>query len=85
MRFWGSVATQNNKGGENMKIMNPKHKLWDEFIERLEGMVNNCKCGRSKNNAKLILKTMPNIDIRGSMQYFNKNGGCCDCEIYLNV
>ena len=51
-----------------MKIMNPKHKLWDEFIERLERMVNSCKCGRSKNNAKLILKTMPNIDIRGSMQ-----------------
>lgn len=34
---------------------------------------------------KLLAKYFPEIDIEATLEYFNEHGGCCDCEILLNV
>ncbi len=84
-----------------MDIMNHEHKLWDEFLERLEGPEGcnfqqkdpddattttwQCAGGTSKEYATAILKTIPDIDIDTSLAFFEDNGGHCDCEILFNV
>ena len=84
-----------------MEIINRDHVLWDEFMGRLEGPEGcdfkmkdpndtNTTTWRCSNKidrefATAILKTMPNIDIEGSMKFFSDNGGFCDCEILFNV
>ena len=81
--------------------MNKDHELWDEFIERLEGPEGcnfrrtdpddsktttwKCSGGSNKDFAVTILKTMPDINIDGSLKFFEDNGGFCDCEILFNV
>ncbi len=84
-----------------MKIMKPGHRRWMEFAARLEGpegcnfryqepnnpasIVCNCEGGRNKCNAEAILKEMGEIDIPGSLLYFERHGGFCDCQILFNV
>ncbi len=78
--------------------MTPEHPLWAEFIERLSGpegcdfrkdengkTVWKCKGGRDKSRARAILATMPGIDVKRSLVYFEAQGGHCDCEILFNV
>jgi hypothetical protein len=80
-----------------MKIMNQEHELWNDFLNRLQGPEGcnfiekggdtawECKGGMNKDFATAILKTIPNIDIEGSLSFFEENGGHCDCEILFNV
>ena len=80
-----------------MKIMNPKHELWNVFLNRLKGpegcnykdedgsLIWECKGGTNKDFATAILKTIPGIDVEGSLAFFEENGGHCDCEILFNV
>jgi hypothetical protein len=35
--------------------------------------------------ATRILRSIPNIDVEGSLQHFIDNGGHCDCEVVLNI
>ena len=80
------------------KNMDKKHPAWKEFYERLDGkegcnfrkdnngeIIWNCKGGRNKELAIAIMEKICNIDIKRSIEYFNKNGGYCDCEIIFNV
>ena len=84
-----------------MEIMNKDHELWNEFIKRLEGPEGcnfrrtdpddpkttrwRCGGGDNKDFAVAILKTMPDINIKKSLKFFEDNGGFCDCEILFNV
>lgn len=63
------------------------HKEWKKFITRLTTAVNKngCKAGNDKSLATNILKKMGNIDIPNTLQYFEDEGGYCDCEILFNV
>jgi hypothetical protein len=78
--------------------MNPQHPRWQEFVTRLEGPEGcnfrkdssgkttwNCKGGRDKRLAIAILQQMADIDLDASVNYFESNGGYCDCEILFNV
>jgi hypothetical protein len=80
------------------QIMTPKHPLWKQFINRLAGPEGcnfqqdkggswswKCKGGNDKSFATAILKTMDNIDIESSLEYFESKGGYCDCEILFNI
>lgn len=77
------------------EIMTPKHPQWEEFLDRLEGP-EGCNLKEGDNGiewtcehdhalATAILKTMPGVDVAGSIAYFEENGGMCDCEILFNV
>jgi len=76
-----------------MEIMTKEHPRWNEFIDRLAGKEgcdfeeDSWKCSRETDKplASKILKSMGNIDVTGSLKYFEKNGGYCDCEILFNV
>lgn len=81
-------------------IMDRNHPKWDEFIQRLEGpegcnfreevpgdsktITWTCKGGKDKSFSKNLLKDY-NVDIEGSLSWFEKNGGFCDCEILYNI
>ncbi len=79
-------------------VMTPAHPLWEEFVQRLEGPEGcdfqqdetgqwqwQCQGGTDKSKAIAILETMPDIDVEASLDYFERHGGYCDCEILFNV
>lgn len=83
----------------DMKIMTPKHDKWNEFYDRLVGP-EGCnftqddphdigtlkwKCYHNHDFSISILKTIPNVDVDKSIEYFKSNGGYCDCEVLFNV
>ena len=83
------------------EIMTTKNKRWKEFLERLEGkegcnfreeepdntesVVWECLGGMDKTLAAKILNKMGNVNIKATLEYFEENGGYCDCEILMNV
>ncbi|MFS8085188.1 MAG: DUF2695 domain-containing protein [Acidobacteriota bacterium] len=85
-------------GDQLQELMWPGHRKWQEFVERLEG-VNGCdfkrdeqgkvtwRCmgGNDKSLATAIMQSMCDVDILGSLTYFEAHGGYCDCEILFNV
>jgi len=83
------------------EIMKPGNARWEEFTERLSGpeacdfklkdpddpmsFTWTCKGGTDKSMATAILEDMGGFDVVGSLVYFERNGGYCDCEILFNV
>lgn len=68
-----------------MEIMTPTHPLWDEFVEQLDEVADECDSTMDKPLAREILESMPDIDVEASFAFFEEYGGYCDCEILLNV
>ena len=82
---------------ERKDVMTPDHPRWEEFCERLEGPEGcnfrrkrdgnttwRCAGGTDKRHARRILTSM-GMDVEESLDYFEANGGYCDCEILFNV
>lgn len=65
------------------QIITYGHPRFDEFITRLSNAVT--WCDNSHDGAIEILNGMPNIDIPGTLEWFESEGGHCDCEICMNV
>lgn len=79
-------------------VMRPAHPRWNEFLQRLggpegcnfgetesEGITWRCNGGRDKSFAIAIMKEMGDVDVEQSLDFFERNGGYCDCEIAFNV
>ena len=75
--------------------MTLKHPRWEEFCTRLDGpegfkedengnITWECS-GQDRTFAVKILSTMPEIDTKASLEYFDNHGGHCDCEILFNI
>jgi hypothetical protein len=86
------------KRNQDGEPMTPTHPRWNEFCARLEGpegcniqtdaegnVTWQCGGGNDKTRAKAILRRMGGIPIQASMDYFEANGGYCDCEILINI
>jgi len=81
------------------EIMNTKHPNFDKFCQLLEGeegcnfrknekgeTIWNCKGRTDKSFATAILKKhFPKVNTKKTLQYFEENGGYCDCEILFNI
>lgn len=80
------------------EIMTPNHELWNLFTSKLlhnlghyEGIIaRRCSSTIERPKTTKILKEMNthllmNIDIEKSLQHMLEKGGCCDCEVVLNV
>lgn len=80
------------------QFMRPGHPRWREFLDKLEGSDGcdfkrdekgeatwRCKGGNDKSLATAILQSLGDVDVPGSLIYFENNGGHCDCEILFNV
>jgi hypothetical protein len=80
-----------------MPLMTPEHPRWAEFTNRLGGPEGcdfredntwRCHGGHDKRFATAILEDMAkteDINVAGSLAYYDQNGGHCDCEILFNV
>lgn len=72
-------------------LMTPQHPQWEDFVVhlviQLGGTEGYWKCGggTDKSKATRILKAISDIDIDGSLRYFERCGAYCDCEILLNI
>jgi hypothetical protein len=81
------------------QTMTPDHPRWDEFCTILAGPVRiiqeksdtgksclDCPTCNDSSFAKAILREhFPEVDVAPSLEYFEENGGFCDCEILMNV
>jgi hypothetical protein len=71
-----------------LKILTPSSNRWYEFGDMLFQRLG-CDlpglCNGDYHHAKTATALMGGIDIEGSVAYFKKHGGYCDCEILLNV
>ena len=63
------------------EILTIDHKYWNAFHFRLsDGLrVDGCDC--TNKITKKILMSLPNIDVKETLNYLSAFGGCCDCEI----
>lgn len=84
-----------------MEVMTVHHPRWKEFAEALEGsrycnfheavpgdkssVTWTCLRGHRRPFARALLAEMGNFDVEASLEYFERNGGHCDCEILFNV
>ena len=71
------------------RLITPTDIGWSTFVDILENAVENNPCAGSKILARSTLEWMDNqtgdIDVNGSLDYFENHGGYCDCEVLANV
>ena len=79
--------------------MTPSHPRWREFAERLAGPegcdireddageLHWCCSAHTREKAVAILRAMgiSDAELLETLDYFDRNGGYCDCEILFNV
>jgi len=77
-------------------ILDKNHEKWDWFVDELNGP-NGCDFRRNQDGketwtccndhelSRKILATVEGVDVEKTIEYFEKNGGYCDCEICFNV
>ncbi len=63
------------------EVLTPSHKYWNVLCFRL----GQTQCQHDLRNTEKILKSLPNIDVEESLNFYRDLGGFCDCEILLNV
>lgn len=74
-------------------IMTKVHPQWDLFVMLLDAKLDynedehgkstwDCNC--TLNGVETILQLM-SMDIEKSIEYLQKHGGYCDCEVMFNV
>lgn len=74
------------------EILTPNSDRWGTFIEALDYAVQVNGCDGSEPGqpskhqlAKRTMAAMGDVDVPGSIEYFEAHGGYCDCEILMNV
>jgi Protein of unknown function (DUF2695) len=67
-----------------IEVMTTEHPRWIEFCEALAEAITEDRCYSECAGAREILVGY-NVHIEDSVEYFNENGGFCDCEILMNV
>ena len=65
------------------EIVDPDHERWNDFVEallyRFEG------CDATHKTSRAILQEMPGINVDGTLQFFESQGGFCDCDVLFYV
>ncbi len=81
-----------------MEAMTREHPRWKEFLDRLCGEegcnfqmeegkpeTTTWECYHDYRFTQAILADIGTVNILKSIEYFQKYGGFCDCEICFNV
>ena len=75
-----------------LKILTPKSPRWDMFVRLLDSTMTEASlpegkwpCRHDHRYAEAVLAELGGIDIDGTLRFFEKHGGYCDCEILFNV
>ena len=73
-------------------ILTPKHKYCSALCSRLDQMVNThvkgkpvFDCKHDLRHTTKVLRSLPNIDVEGTLEFLKEQGGFCDCEVLMNV
>jgi hypothetical protein len=72
-------------------ILTPQSPRWKEFVNALGKACgfredsDTWQCDHDYRRAEKIMLAMGGIDIPRTLEYFQSNGGWCDCEILFNV
>jgi hypothetical protein len=68
------------------EILTPKSNRWEAFTGALLHAVQANGCdSKTLHLAEAIMADMDNVDVLGSIEYFEEHGGYCDCEVLMNV
>ena len=67
------------------EIMTPENARWRKFTHLLADKLKTNGCTNDVELAPKILEEMGDIDIEKTLEYFQNEGGWCDCEILMNV
>ena len=71
---------------EKMILDDPSHPYWRAVYVRLnDKLVARGQCDHSLDLTTQILKSLPNVDVGGTLEFYRVHGGYCDCEVYFNV
>jgi hypothetical protein len=75
---------------DELVLMTPDHPEWEKFCRTLGGPgycnfhKETWSCFGDHRYARQLLP-MFGADVDRSIEFFNEKGGCCDCEILLNM
>ncbi len=69
---------------ERIRIMSPTHPRWSEFAARLREL-QPARCDHTFQRTRRVLEEIEGADVEKSLEYFESEGGFCDCEVILNV
>lgn len=53
--------------------------------DNIEKVTWTCAGGKNKDLAAAILRSMDDVEVQASLEFFEAHGGYCDCEILFNV
>jgi hypothetical protein len=67
------------------KLLTPECAEWQIFLVALWGAVSDHGCRHDHRHAEKIMADMGDVDIGGSVAFFEEHDGFCDCEVGLNV
>lgn len=76
-------------------LITPGHPRWEEFLDRLTGPQGlgvraggwHCAGGEDKTHSRRILLEMGQSPaaVEANLAFFERHGGYCDCEVWMNV
>jgi Protein of unknown function (DUF2695) len=66
-------------------LLTPKDPRWKKFCAALSDLVIKHKCRHGYLHAEPLMREMGDIDVPGSIKFFQEHGGFCDCEILFNI
>ena len=65
-------------------LMDSAHPSWQEFCARLRAL-EPARCDHTMRVTRRVLETLEGVEVEGSLEAFEAQGGYCDCEVVLNV
>jgi hypothetical protein len=66
-------------------ILKPTHHMWGYFFKHLSEKLEKTECSGDLSITETILKTIFDIDVEKTIEFFEENGGYCACEVMKNI
>jgi hypothetical protein len=67
------------------RIMFCNHESWGEFAYAMLGIMKSNNCNHTYKATRAVLQKIRGIDVNETLDFFERMGGSCDCEVILNV
>jgi hypothetical protein len=65
------------------EIMDPNHEIWEDFV--WEMFQRHEVCSHNHETDRGVLQEMQGIEVDRTLEFFESEGGFCDCEVLLNL
>jgi hypothetical protein len=71
------------KGTTMSSILTVNHPEWERFVTLLERLTD--ECHNDLLMSSLALASMQIFDVEDSLEWLQKHGAGCDCEVLMNI